>query len=125
MNRIAIYKIFILIFFFTCISSCSQRICVNNVINQVDKKGLKQGTWIENDTLGRITILQYENGKKNGEIKIFHPNGRLAAKGKYKEEKKRGRWISYSEEGRVIRDINYKNDTINKLKKIIVQDSNL
>jgi antitoxin component YwqK of YwqJK toxin-antitoxin module len=91
-------------------------------INQTDSKGRKQGHWIKKNP-GQ-TILYEGNFKDDhpvGEFKryyadktlkselifssnsreasavLYHPNGNIASKGKYVEQKKEGKWQFYSE----------------------------
>jgi antitoxin component YwqK of YwqJK toxin-antitoxin module len=91
-------------------------------LNRTDQSGRKQGHWIKRspdntimydgyfrdnypegefrryDTYGTLkTVLFYSNNGREAETKIYHPNGYIAAKGKYIDRKKEGLWQFYSE----------------------------
>jgi len=93
----------------------------NDTINRTDKSGKKQGYWIkrypdghiqyegyfkddrpvkifkryyQNDTLQ--SILFYSDDSREAEAIFFHPNGFIAASGKYVNQKKEGKWEFFS-----------------------------
>ena len=46
--------------------------------------------------------LNYEEGKLNGNAEFYYKTGSIKIKGKYKNNKKKGKWIFYNEKGEVI-----------------------
>jgi antitoxin component YwqK of YwqJK toxin-antitoxin module len=93
----------------------------NQLLNQSDAKGLKQGHWIkkspnghiqyegyfkdnlpvgtfkryyENDTL--MSVLIYSADGKSADATFYHQNGFPASKGKYTNQLKEGKWKFYS-----------------------------
>ena len=91
-------------------------------LNITDNEGMKQGHWIkkyQNDTImyegffkdnnpegefkrfssdGTLkSLLFYSNKGSEADAQIYHPNGFLAAKGKYINREKEGMWQFYSE----------------------------
>lgn len=91
-------------------------------INQTGENGLKQGHWIKRYPDGGIMYdARFTDGKPVGEFKrydeegnmvsvlnynadtdtvsacIYHPNGYIAAEGKYFQQKKTGQWQYYSD----------------------------
>jgi antitoxin component YwqK of YwqJK toxin-antitoxin module len=95
---------------------------IETSINQTDSKGKKQGHWIkkypdqtilyegyfkddhpvgefkryyENKTLK--SVLQFSSNGKEATAILYHPNGNIASKGKYLNQKKEGKWQFYSE----------------------------
>ena len=92
-------------------------------VNQTDPKGKKQGHWVklypdqtilydgyfkddhpvgefkryyEDKTLKSVLIFS-KNGKE-ADATLYHPNGYIASKGKYANQKKEGKWKFYSSE---------------------------
>ena len=80
----------------------------------VDKKGKKQGEWIEyyishfinpNDSIRvKRASGSYVNGFKNGDWKYYYENGSLEQKGKFIKGKIHGKWKWYYENGNLLRD---------------------
>lgn len=100
---------------------------------------LEQGKWKIVDTLGNVkSIINYVDGKKEGETinyyeknilkerifykndkiegkyEMFHKNGKIAKEGFYKESKKEGDFIVYDSVGIQAKLYVYKNDSIVK-----------
>jgi antitoxin component YwqK of YwqJK toxin-antitoxin module len=93
----------------------------NNLLNQSDAKGLKQGHWIrktpqghiqyegyfkdnlpvgqfkryyENDSLS--SVLVYSADSKSADATFYYQNGFIESKGKYVNQKKEGKWKFFS-----------------------------
>ena len=107
----------------TLIAFSSIVLCqIETSINQVDSEGRKQGYWIkkytdetilyegyfkddhpvgefkryyENKTLK--SVLQFSTSGKEANAILYHPNGNIASKGKYVNQKKEGKWQFFSE----------------------------
>jgi len=100
----------------------SVNIIAQNAINQVDALGRKQGFWTKKDNYGKLIYqATFKDDKPVGEMKRFHPNGKLMAilnfaegtdesdaqlfdehgaliaKGKYTGQKKSGEWAYLSD----------------------------
>lgn len=96
---------------------------VNDTINKVDMNVKKQGHWIkkypdghvqyegyfkddnptgtfrryfDNDTL--MSVMVFSNEGKTADATIFHPNGHMASKGMFVNQRKEGKWSFYSSE---------------------------
>ena len=109
-------------------------------LNRTDDKGFKQGHWIrkysdntvmyegffkDNQPVGEFkrydaygslkSVLIYSNNGSVAEAKIYHPNGYLAATGKYIDRKKAGIWQFFSEftEGYMVSEENYSDNMRN------------
>lgn len=92
-----------------------------NNINKIDKDGKKQGRWIKNYPDGNImyegffrdnkpegefrryyedknlkSIMVYTNNGAEANATIYYPNGYIAAKGKYVNQEKEGKWQFFS-----------------------------
>lgn len=50
--------------------------------------------------------------KKRGKVKLYHANGKIKAKGKVKNYKRRGEWNYYAPEGHLVRRAHFVNDTV-------------
>src|SRR5665647_3960367 len=106
----------------------SGSIIAQNTANQVDAQGRKQGFWTKKDADGRLLYqATFKDDKPVGEMKRFHPNGKvkaemifeagtgisnaklfdeqgsLIAQGKYDGQKKTGEW-SYFQNSRIVSD---------------------
>jgi antitoxin component YwqK of YwqJK toxin-antitoxin module len=102
--------------------------------NGIKFNGLKQGIWIEYDTIGTIrsvesfingipegelrlfdgygSIIQkseIHNGVYNGVYEYFGANGKLLTKGIYLNNKKNGNWFYFDEKGNPIKKEIWKN----------------
>jgi len=111
----------------------SGSIIAQNTVNQVDAQGRKQGLWTKKDTSGRLLYqATFKDDKPVGEMKRFHPNGKvkaemnfesgtgisnaklfdeqgnLIAQGKYDGQKKTGEW-SYFLASRIVSTETYVN----------------
>ena len=128
----------LIIFIFLLLSGS---IIAQNTVNQVDAQGRKQGFWTKKDAGGKLLYqATFKNDKPVGEMKRFHPNGKimavlnfiegselsdvklfdegghLVAQGKYLDQKKTGEWNSFRDSKVVSRD-NYLNGLKNGLSK--------
>ena len=90
-------------------------------VNQTDSRGRKQGHWIkrypdqtilyegyfkDDHPVGEFrryyedktikSVLQYSNNGKEASAVLYHPNGNIASKGKYVNQKKEGKWQFFS-----------------------------
>jgi antitoxin component YwqK of YwqJK toxin-antitoxin module len=106
---------------------------INN-INQTDKKGYKQGKWVKKYPDGAImyagtfaddhpvgefrryydsgtlkSLLVYNSSGTEADATMYHDNGYISSKGKYKNQKKEGTWMFYSSftEGYLLSEENY------------------
>jgi len=60
------------------------------------KDSLKHGVWVEmNDSLQMIEICGYKKGIRHGDYYLLYADGSVAEKGRYKNGKEQGWWISY------------------------------
>jgi antitoxin component YwqK of YwqJK toxin-antitoxin module len=91
-------------------------------INKTDKQGRKQGHWIKKNPNENViydgffkddhpvgefrryyedktlkSVLIFSDDGKEAIATIYHPNGNISSKGKYKNEKKEGKWQFFSE----------------------------
>jgi antitoxin component YwqK of YwqJK toxin-antitoxin module len=121
-------------------------------INQTDSRGRKQGRWIkkypdqtilyegnfkDDHPVGEFkryyedktlkSVLQFNSNGKEANAILYHPNGYIASKGKYVNQKKEGKWQFYSEmvKGYLISEDNYSADLINGLSVKFYQDSTI
>lgn len=114
------YSRFIIVVFLTLIAfRCEAQ--VQEKLNFTDQKGLKQGHWMKKDSKGhRIyegwfidnkptgsfkryyptdtlqSVLVYNNDGIRAAATFYHPNGFLASKGNYVNQKREGKWQFYS-----------------------------
>ena len=90
-------------------------------INQVDSRGRKQGHWIkkypdetilyegyfkDDHPVGEFrryyedktlkSMLKFSSNGKEAYAILYHPNGNIASKGKYVNQKKEGKWQFFS-----------------------------
>ena len=112
-----------------------------NTVNQVDAQGRKQGFWTKKDTEGKLIYqATFKDDKPVGEMKRFHPNGKLKAlmnftegtddadtqlfdergkqiaQGKYSGQKKIGEW-TYLLDSKVVSTETYLNGQKNGTSK--------
>jgi len=91
-------------------------------INKTDAQGKKQGPWIRKYPNGIVqyegtfkddhpvgefkryyqdrtlmSVMIYSDDGRTAEATIYHPNGFIASKGKYTDQKKEGKWQFFSE----------------------------
>lgn len=120
--------------------------------NRTDQQGRKQGYWIKRYP-NKVVMYSgtFKNDKPVGEFRryyensklwsvliysadgtladatLYHPNGNLASKGTYVNQKKEGKWQFYSEfmNGYRICEENYKNNMRNGLSERFYVDSTL
>jgi len=128
-----------LIFCFLFLISGS--LLAQNSVNQLDVQGRKQGYWTKKDSDGKLVYqATFKDDKPVGEMKRFHPNGRLkailnftegndtsdgqlfdesgklVANGKYEGQKKTGEW-KYMDNSKVVSTENYSNGLKNGTSK--------
>jgi len=119
----------------------SGSLMAQNGVNQLDTQGRKQGFWTKKDGQGRLLYqATFKDDQPVGEMKRFHPNGKIKAvidfvegsevseatlfdetgpmiaKGKYLDQEKTGEW-SYFKDGKIISTENYENGEKNGLSK--------
>ncbi|NPA67874.1 MAG: toxin-antitoxin system YwqK family antitoxin [Chlorobi bacterium] len=72
-----------------------------DTVNVIDKKGFKQGYWVEHKPFGEEKISEgnYVDGKKEGIWKSYYPGGTLKSEITYVHGKKYGRAKTYFENG--------------------------
>lgn len=89
-----------------------KKITANRDLPQgVTINGLKQGLWIDYDTLGHFrSSVSFLNGVENGEFRIFGEFGKLVLKVDIQEGKFNGRFEYYNENGKIYVTGNYKNN---------------
>jgi len=132
-----------LILFSLCINIYSQE------INQTDSQGRKQGFWQKRSATGKLVYEgTFKDDRPVGEMKRYHPGGvlkasmiyttgsdtssatlydekgKLAAKGKYIEQKRVGEW-SYYADGRMVSSEVYENDLKSGVAKTYYQTGEL
>jgi antitoxin component YwqK of YwqJK toxin-antitoxin module len=72
------------------------------------KNGKKDGLWKSSNDTGNSEIITYKNGKKDGYYeRIFNM---IKTVGRYSDDKKDGKWITYDEKGQVLTEIFFKKD---------------
>jgi antitoxin component YwqK of YwqJK toxin-antitoxin module len=112
-------KILVTVFFATlALFAAAQN---NQLLNQSDSKGLKQGHWIKKTPQGHVlyegyfkdnlpvgtfkryyendsvmSVLIYSTDGKSADATFYHQNGFPASKGKYADQLKEGKWKFYS-----------------------------
>ncbi len=98
------------------LTSCSSYVNLNlSDVNKYDKKGEKDGVWIENDT-NSIQISNYKKGHKEGKSKTIYKDGSYGLLN-YKEDLKNGVIRYYNSEGTLCNELLYRNDTIIQQKR--------
>ena len=116
-------------------------IIAQNTVNQIDAQGKKQGFWTKKDAEGKLIYeATFKDDKPVGEMKRFHPNGKLKAvmnfkegsdesevqlfdergkqiaQGKYSGQKKIGEW-TYMLDSKVVSTETYQNGQKNGTSK--------
>lgn len=119
----------------------SGSLMAQNGVNQVDAQGRKQGFWTKKDARGRLLYqATFKDDQPVGEMKRFHPNGKIKAlmnftegslvseaklfdesghkiaEGKYLDQKKTGEW-NYFLDDKIVSLENYENGEKNGLSK--------
>jgi len=121
-------------------------------INQTDKQGWKQGSWISKYPNGNIryegtfkddhpvgefkryyedntlnSILIYSTDGKVVDVTIYYPNGFISAEGRYVNQMKEGKWkfYSYSVKGYLINEEEYSKNVKNGLSLKFYTDSSI
>jgi antitoxin component YwqK of YwqJK toxin-antitoxin module len=132
----------------------SGSLIAQNTANQVDAQGRKQGFWTKKDTGGKLVYqATFKDDRPVGEMKRFHPNGKVMAilnytekpdeadaqlfdesgklvgQGKYINQKKSGEW-KYLSDGKMVSTETYlngqKNGTFKRFYKTgeLLEESN-
>lgn len=116
-------------------------VMAQGTVNQTDSQGRKQGFWTKKDVEGKIIYqATFKDDKPVGEMKRFHPNGKLKAilnftegndisdaqlfdetgkliaQGKYEGQKKTGEW-TYLFNSKVVLTETYQNGQKNGMSK--------
>lgn len=113
---LSVRKIFIsiLLLIITVLQSIAQ-------FNQTDQKGMKQGHWVrkypngvvmydgffrDNHPVGELkryfddgsiqSVLIFSEDGRKADATLYFPNGKIASKGKYADQKKEGKWQFFS-----------------------------
>jgi antitoxin component YwqK of YwqJK toxin-antitoxin module len=121
-------------------------------VNQTDSRGRKQGHWIKrypNQTIlyegyfiddhpvGEFkryyedktlkSVLNFSSNGKEADAVLYHPNGNIASKGKYINQKKEGKWQFFSEmtKGYLISEDIYSGDIRNGPSIMFYPDSTI
>ena len=76
------------------------------------KNGLREGPWITYypESNGVYQVIDYKQGKKDGEIVVYYENGLTYTKGSHKNGLKEGEWIFNYQSGVVQCTVTYVND---------------
>jgi antitoxin component YwqK of YwqJK toxin-antitoxin module len=140
-----------LVIFVSLIAICSIAMCQSETsVNQTDSMGRKQGRWIkkypdqtilyegyfkDDHPVGEFkryyedktlkSVLQFSSNGREADAILYHPNGYIASKGKYVNQKKEGKWQFYSamiKDYLISEDI-YKGDKRNGLSVNFYPDS--
>ena len=136
---------------FSLLTISAIAICqTGTTVNMTDQQGKKQGHWIkkypdgvamydgffkddhpvgdfrryyENSTLK--SLLVYSDDGRKAEAIIYHPNGYIASKGVYINQKKEGKWQFFSEltNGYMISEENYSGNNRNGISLKFYPDS--
>lgn len=81
----------------------SGSIVAQNTVNQVDAQGRKQGFWTKKDTEGKLVYqATFKDDKPVGEMKRFHPNGKLKAVMNFAEGTEESEAQLFDERGKLI-----------------------
>jgi len=122
-------------YFYPPVNKTQQNIGVNTVnqkLNQLDDKGLKQGFWTKKYPNGQVAyevyfkdsepygeykryhetgklsvFINYDQNGEYGDAKIYNDKGALIAEGQYHKKLKNGHWLYYTENIKAAED-NYK-----------------
>lgn len=73
---------------------------LDSSVNSLNKNGLKDGLWIEEDNL--LTEVYYRNGLKNGLFRSYHANGKLYGFGEYKDNIQVGTWYYFDDSSKLM-----------------------
>jgi len=78
----------------------------------LDENKKNQGVWkyYHKNSKQPMSVENYVNGKLNGKVTVFFPNGKIASETNYTNGIKEGISRRYSEKGIVLEEIPYKND---------------
>ncbi len=108
----------LLLLFFTIlyIPSCTEPAPKKKIVISMDsiiyKPGTKEpftGKW--DDTVDSVRVtFDVVNGRKDGDFKIYYPNGKLQVSGKLKNNRNTGEWKYFYDNGNVESRGNFEND---------------
>lgn len=77
-----------------------------------DAKGRKNGVWKMFTEEGYdLSIQTYKNGKREGAVVVYRPNGALNYSGDYANDERIGTWKFYNEQGELIKTEEFGNTT--------------
>ena len=81
----------------------SGSVFAQHVVNQTDSSGRKQGVWMKRNADGNLLYqATFKDDKPVGEMKRFHPNGKLMAVMNFKEGSDASKAQLYDERGKLI-----------------------
>jgi antitoxin component YwqK of YwqJK toxin-antitoxin module len=132
---------------FSCLALCQPE----TQINQTDPQGRKQGHWIkrnpdstilydgyfsDNHPVGEFrryykdktikSVLRYSNNGREADAILYHPDGNMASRGKYVNQKKEGKWQFFSDGGGyLIYEERYSNNLRNGQSVMFFPDSSV
>jgi antitoxin component YwqK of YwqJK toxin-antitoxin module len=121
------------------------------VLNQTDDQGKKQGTWVKKFENGQeryrgefkedkpvgTFFYYYDDGAKSSEVsyigedgttstaKFFHRNGTIMGEGKYLNQQKDGEWKYYDDQSMLSSIDNYENGKLNGMNKVFFLNGNV
>ena len=88
----------------------SGSLMAQNTVNQVDAQGRKQGFWTKKDTEGKLLYqATFKDDKPIGEMKRFHPNGKVMAILNYTENSDEAEAQMFDEKGKLVAQGKYLN----------------
>jgi len=88
----------------------SESLMAQNTLNQVDAQGKKQGFWTKKDTEGKLLYqATFKDDKPIGEMKRFHPNGKVMAILNYTENSDEAAAQMFDERGKLVAQGKYLN----------------
>lgn len=83
-------------------------------------------TYYHNKTNGILSIEYYnDNGKLDGEVVVYYPDGTVAERSNYIDGKLEGVSKWFAENGKILKEIIYKNDALNGPAKYYDADGNI
>lgn len=90
-----------------------QLISCNSGESRVDEKGRKQGNWeiYSTDRL-KVGKGKYRDNKKEGKWIYYYPSGVIKSIVNYEEGKKEGVYLVYGEDGTLLKEASYKKDKL-------------
>ncbi len=102
----------------------SYKIYKKDTINRVDKKGLKQGTWMKFYDSGKVLSSgTFKNNNKQGTFKYFYESGKLKGTAEFNESGSQCLFSGYHENGKPEAIGNYWNEKKDSVWRYFNQDS--